>query len=210
MPSLEVMKARAIGWLDTNGTFAKKMLVGLRAPRSTFHGSTFIGCEMTAANLAEAKLSEVIFESCLLAGAVFHGASLRGVTFIGCNLDAALFAGATLENVRFENCTMRTASFEQAVACVGVVFSGGSLEGADLRFYDAPKWTLSFEGEVELYAATVRLNCGFFDQKFSESHAEKLAALLARADPREDREDALKELYPAEVFEAVYAKMEGS
>ena len=63
-------------------------------------------CRLTGAELAEATLSDVVFDECRIDLAGLRHAKLERVVFRDCKMDGCDLYGAKLKDVVFERCTL--------------------------------------------------------------------------------------------------------
>jgi uncharacterized protein YjbI with pentapeptide repeats len=92
------------------------------------------GAVLTGANLAGARVIDVVFASCEVSGAAWPEAVFRRVEFRQCRLLGASFAQAQLNDVRFTDCRMDGSDFRMSTG-QRVEFSDCRLPRAD--FYAA-------------------------------------------------------------------------
>ena len=71
-------------------------------------------CRLTGAELAEATLTDVVFQDCRLDLAGLRHATLTRARFSDCRLEELELLGATLEDVVFERCALRSANLSSA------------------------------------------------------------------------------------------------
>ena len=83
-------------------------------------------CRLTGAELAEAKLSDVVFDECRLDLAGLRIAKLERVVFRECRMAECDLYGASLTDVLFEKCELREATF------IDVKLKRVELRGCDL------------------------------------------------------------------------------
>jgi uncharacterized protein YjbI with pentapeptide repeats len=98
----------------------------LRAVRGSLARVELRDLRATGAELAEAELTDVVFERVRLDLASFRFARLARVVFRDCRLEEADFHGATLSSVLFDGCALTGASVTAAS------FSRCELAGCDL------------------------------------------------------------------------------
>ena len=96
-------------------------------------------CRLTGADLAEARLTDVVFVECRLDLAGLRMATLERVVFRDCRMAECDFYDASLADVLFEQCELREATF-----------SGVKIERVELRRCD-----LAGSGVSKHYAARV-------------------------------------------------------
>lgn len=102
-----------------------------------FEQYRFVGCDFTAASLANLRFADCLFERCNFSGALLPNTALQnvafadckllglqfsacrdmlfGVQFERCNLGYASFAGKKMPGTRFEHCSCPEADFTNAV-----------------------------------------------------------------------------------------------
>ncbi len=68
-------------------------------------------CRLTGAELAEATLTDVVFEECRVDLVGLRHASLERVVFRDCRMSECDFYGSALKDVLFERCELREATF---------------------------------------------------------------------------------------------------
>ena len=85
-------------------------------------------CRLTGVEMAEAAISDGVFDECRIDLAGFRHAKLERVVFRDCRMSACDFYGASLKDVLFERCELREATFS-AVALQRVELRGCALEG---------------------------------------------------------------------------------
>ena len=99
----------------------------LRARQATFRRVSCTGLRATGLELAEASVTDAVFEDARLDLSSFRFATLDRVTFVDCRLEEADFHGATLTSVRFERCALTRAVFDAAS------FERSELRGCELE-----------------------------------------------------------------------------
>ena len=82
-------------------------------------------CRLTGVELAEATLSDVLFDECRIDLAGLRNAQLERVVFRDCRMGECDFYGSSLKDVLFERCELREATF-----------SGCTLQRVELRGCD--------------------------------------------------------------------------
>jgi uncharacterized protein YjbI with pentapeptide repeats len=100
----------------------------LRARQATLRRVSCTGLRATGLELAEASVTDAVFEDARLDLSSFRFATVERVAFVDCRLEEADFHGATLTSVRFERCALTRASFD-AAAFVRSELRGCELEG---------------------------------------------------------------------------------
>ena len=68
-------------------------------------------CRLTGAELAEASLTDVVFEECRIDLVGLRHASLERVVFRDCRMSECDFYGSVLKDVLIERCELREATF---------------------------------------------------------------------------------------------------
>lgn len=101
----------------------------LRSPRLSAERVELRRCRLTGAELAEARLRDVIFDECRVDLAGLRHARLERVVFRECRMGECDFYGATLKDVLFERCELREATFS-AVKLERIELRGCDLTGA--------------------------------------------------------------------------------
>jgi len=106
---------------------------GQRALRFAARRVELRRCRLTGVDLAEAAISDVIFDECRIDLAGLRHAKLERVVFRDCRMSECDFHGASLKDVLFERCELREATFS-AVRLLRVELRGcdlGGLHGAE-------------------------------------------------------------------------------
>jgi uncharacterized protein YjbI with pentapeptide repeats len=85
-------------------------------------------CRFTGAELAEAVVTDVLFDDCRLDLAGLRHAQLERVVFRDCRMSECDLYGSTLKDVLFERCELREATFSE-VAIRRVELRGCELAG---------------------------------------------------------------------------------
>jgi uncharacterized protein YjbI with pentapeptide repeats len=85
-----------------------------RAQRFSALRAELRACRLTGAELAEATMSDVLFEECRLDLVGLRHARLERVVFRDCRMGECDFYGASLKDVLFERCDLREATFSAA------------------------------------------------------------------------------------------------
>jgi uncharacterized protein YjbI with pentapeptide repeats len=98
----------------------------VRAPRVSLERVEVRGTRLTGAELAEARLRDVVFEECRIDLAGLRNAQLERVVFRDCRMAECELYGATLKDVLFERCELREATFS------GMTIQRVELRGCDL------------------------------------------------------------------------------
>lgn len=123
---LENLDLNGVVWEDVTISGCRLEKVDFTAARLT--GLTlervhFVNCKLTWANLAESRLSDVLFEGCRLDGASLDDVNTTGPTgFVGCVLVNTNLRDCALPYAAMQGCRLRQMSFESC-----------DLRGADLR-----------------------------------------------------------------------------
>jgi uncharacterized protein YjbI with pentapeptide repeats len=92
----------------------------------------FDTCDLAGANWQTARMNRVEFLDCRLIGIKLHEPDVRDTLFLNCNLEYAVCCSGIFKAARFENCVLRGASFE-GTDLSGVVFRKCDLGNADFR-----------------------------------------------------------------------------
>ena len=83
----------------------------MRAPRVSLERVEVRGSRLTGAELAEARLRDVVFDTCRIDLAGLRHATLERVVFRDCRMGECELNGASLKDVLFERCELREATF---------------------------------------------------------------------------------------------------
>ncbi|WP_432976199.1 pentapeptide repeat-containing protein [Dactylosporangium sp. CA-233914] len=123
---LENLDLNGVTWEDvaiSGCRFEKVDFTAARLTGLTLERVHFVNCKLTWANLAESRLSDVLFEGCRLDGASLDDVSTAGPTgFVGCVLVNTNLRDCALPYAAMQGCRLRQMSFESC-----------DLRGADLR-----------------------------------------------------------------------------
>ena len=123
---LENLDLNGVVWEDVQISgcrFEKVDFTAARLTGLTLDRVHFVNCKLTWANLAESRLSDVLFEGCRLDGASLDDVSTVGPTgFVGCVLVNTNLRDCVLPYAAMQGCRLRQMSFESC-----------DLRGADLR-----------------------------------------------------------------------------
>ena len=95
-------------------------------------GERFSGTDCSNAELAEARVADVVLDGCRLTGLAIRGGSLRDVVVRDCRADLVSLTESGLERVTFEACVLTQADFLDA-RLSDVKFVDCDLSGADFR-----------------------------------------------------------------------------
>lgn len=98
----------------------------VRAPRVSLERVEVRGTRLTGAELAEARLRDVVFEECRIDLGGLRHAHLERVVFRDCRMSECELYGAALKDVLFERCELREATFS------GISIQRVELRGCDL------------------------------------------------------------------------------
>lgn len=98
----------------------------MRAPRVSLERVEVRNARLTGAELAEARLRDVVFEECRIDLAGLRHATLERVVFRDCRMSECELYAASLKDVLFERCELREATFS------GVTIQRVELRGCDL------------------------------------------------------------------------------
>ncbi|WP_411277555.1 pentapeptide repeat-containing protein [Gaiella sp.] len=112
---------------------AEKDWQGRRALRFAARRVALRRCRLTGVELAEAVISDVVFDECRVDLAGLRHAKLERVVFRDCRMSECDFYGSSLKDVLFERCELREATFS-AVKLQRVELRGcdlGGLRGAE-------------------------------------------------------------------------------
>lgn len=126
--------------------------------QSLFQDVHFTNAQFDCFNFTNGAFLNCSFTNCSLQLAGFNASAMTGVLFKDCNLDQARFQLTRLEDVKFIGGRAEYATFEDATL-ENVEFET-QLHGADLRF--VKKRNVRF-GESNLWGATIRADCTFFN-----------------------------------------------
>ena len=88
--------------------------VGMRHPGLALQRVELRTCRLTGAELAEARLTDVVFQDCRLDLVGLRQATLTRVRFADCRLDELELQAATLEDVVLERCSLARATLTGA------------------------------------------------------------------------------------------------
>lgn len=80
-----------------------------------FSECSFLGCDLSMVNLANASFREVKFQDCKLLGLHFDQCNpfLFDVSFSHCNLNLASFYRLKMKKARFDSCNLRECDFSE-------------------------------------------------------------------------------------------------
>ena len=112
---------------------AEKDWQGRRALRFAARRVELRRCRLTGVELAEAAISDAVFDECRVDLAGLRHANLERVVFRDCRMSECDFYGSSLRDVLFERCDLREATFS-AVKLQRVELRGcdlGGLRGAE-------------------------------------------------------------------------------
>lgn len=130
---------------------------GVEASRIEFSECRVKGAILTAANLADLRLTDVIFEDCELSGCIMPRAVASRVEFRGCRMSGVIAPDSKWQDVKFLECKIDQASFRMST-WVKDQLSDSILSAAD--FYSASFQDVSFLrcnlGRVDLTEAKFR------------------------------------------------------
>jgi uncharacterized protein YjbI with pentapeptide repeats len=128
----DLSNAVLLGCQVAAADFSRARLVNLRAVEQTvFDGASFLGADLSAANLRGSSLKAVRLELAKLDGADLSAASLEGANLYRCVARGARFGRADLTRARLVGANLMEA-FMASARLDGADLTGAQLFGADL------------------------------------------------------------------------------